>query len=187
MAKGADDHAAHMYGMTVHDGSARLQGSRQGQSATLTAMRGQQFVWYLFYCPRAHIRPVWTGRNPLIPSPSQSCRWQRPSARSPRRRGGVGYFERDGCHAKDDGAHRKAGAWAGRGAAGPLRPGRSRRFPVGARRRGSRRSPARAQGGRRRDCISARPRTMVERRRGGSGHFTSAATGERRRGSRPAG
>ena len=73
------------------------------------------------------------------------------------------------------------------GAAGPLRPGRSRTFPVGARRRGSRRSPARAQGGRRRDCTSARPRTMVERCRGGSGHFTSAATGERRRGSRPAG
>ena len=29
---------------------------------------------------------------------------------------GAGYFERDGCYAKDDPAHREASAWAGRGA-----------------------------------------------------------------------
>ena len=30
---------------------------------------------------------------------------------------GVGYFEKDGYYAKDDGAHREASAWAGKGAA----------------------------------------------------------------------
>ena len=30
---------------------------------------------------------------------------------------GVGYFEKDGHYAKDDGAHREASAWAGKGAA----------------------------------------------------------------------
>ena len=30
----------------------------------------------------------------------------------------MGYFERDGYYAKDDGAHREASAWAGRGAEG---------------------------------------------------------------------
>ncbi len=29
---------------------------------------------------------------------------------------GVGYFEKDGYHARDDGGHREARAWAGRGA-----------------------------------------------------------------------
>ena len=29
---------------------------------------------------------------------------------------GVGYFEKDGYYAKDDGAHREASAWVGRGA-----------------------------------------------------------------------
>ena len=45
---------------------------------------------------------------------------------------GVGYFERDGYYAKDDGAHREASAWAGRGAAalglsGPVDPEAFRR------------------------------------------------------------
>ena len=40
---------------------------------------------------------------------------------------GVGHFERDGYYAKDDGAHREASAWAGKGAAalgleGPVDP-----------------------------------------------------------------
>ena len=44
---------------------------------------------------------------------------------------GVGYFEKDGYYAKDDGAHREASAWAGRGAAalglsGPVDPERFR-------------------------------------------------------------
>ena len=44
---------------------------------------------------------------------------------------GVGYFEKDGYYARDDGAHREASAWAGRGAAelgssGPVDPGRLR-------------------------------------------------------------
>ncbi len=44
---------------------------------------------------------------------------------------GVGYFERDGYYARDDGAHREASAWAGRGAAalglsGPVDPERFR-------------------------------------------------------------
>ena len=30
---------------------------------------------------------------------------------------GVGYFEKDGYYAKDDGVHREASAWAGKGAA----------------------------------------------------------------------
>ena len=29
---------------------------------------------------------------------------------------GVGYFEKDGYYAEDDGAHREASAWAGKGA-----------------------------------------------------------------------
>ena len=44
---------------------------------------------------------------------------------------GVGYFERDGHYARDDGAHKEASAWAGRGAAalglsGPVDPERFR-------------------------------------------------------------
>ncbi len=44
---------------------------------------------------------------------------------------GVGYFERDGYYARDDGAHREASAWAGRGAealglSGPVDPERFR-------------------------------------------------------------
>ena len=44
---------------------------------------------------------------------------------------GVGYFEKDGYYAKDDGAHREASAWAGKGAAelglsGPVDPDRFR-------------------------------------------------------------
>ena len=44
---------------------------------------------------------------------------------------GVGYFEKDGYYAKDDGAHREASAWAGRGAealglSGPVDPERFR-------------------------------------------------------------
>ena len=44
---------------------------------------------------------------------------------------GVGYFEKDGYYARDDGAHREASAWAGRGAAalglsGPVDPERFR-------------------------------------------------------------
>ena len=44
---------------------------------------------------------------------------------------GVGYFERDGYYTKDDGAHREASAWAGRGAealglSGPVDPERFR-------------------------------------------------------------
>ena len=44
---------------------------------------------------------------------------------------GVGCFERDGYYARDDGAHREASAWAGRGAAalglsGPVDPERFR-------------------------------------------------------------
>ena len=43
----------------------------------------------------------------------------------------VGYFEKDGYYAKDDGAHREASAWAGRAAAaaglsGPVDPERFR-------------------------------------------------------------
>ena len=32
---------------------------------------------------------------------------------------GVGYFEKDGCYAKNDAAHKDASAWAGKGAAAP--------------------------------------------------------------------
>ncbi len=44
---------------------------------------------------------------------------------------GVGYFEKDGYYARDDGAHREASAWAGRGGAalglsGPVDPERFR-------------------------------------------------------------
>ncbi len=44
---------------------------------------------------------------------------------------GVGYFERDGYYARDDGAHREASAWVGRGAeapglSGPVDPERFR-------------------------------------------------------------
>ena len=44
---------------------------------------------------------------------------------------GVGYFEKDGYYARDDGAHREASAWAGRGAealglSGPVDPERFR-------------------------------------------------------------
>ena len=44
---------------------------------------------------------------------------------------GVGYFEKDGYYAKDDGVHREASAWAGQGAAalglsGPVDPERFR-------------------------------------------------------------
>ncbi len=44
---------------------------------------------------------------------------------------GVGYFEKDGYYDRDDGAHREASAWAGRGAAalgleGPVDPDRFR-------------------------------------------------------------
>ncbi len=44
---------------------------------------------------------------------------------------GVGYFERDGYYARDDGAHKEASAWAGRGAealglSGPVDPERFR-------------------------------------------------------------
>ena len=49
---------------------------------------------------------------------------------------GVGYFERDGYYAKDDGAHREASAWAGRGAEalgleGPVDPEAFRRVLEG--------------------------------------------------------
>ena len=49
---------------------------------------------------------------------------------------GVGYFERDGYYARDDGAHREASAWAGRGAAalgleGPVDPEAFRRVLEG--------------------------------------------------------
>ena len=49
---------------------------------------------------------------------------------------GVGYFEKDGYYAKDDGAHREASAWAGRGAAalgleGPVDPDAFRRVLEG--------------------------------------------------------
>ncbi len=48
----------------------------------------------------------------------------------------MGYFERDGYHAKDDGAHREASAWAGRGAealglSGPVDPEAFRRVLEG--------------------------------------------------------
>ena len=44
---------------------------------------------------------------------------------------GVGYFEKDGYYARDDGAHREASAWAGKGAealglSGPVDPERFR-------------------------------------------------------------
>ena len=49
---------------------------------------------------------------------------------------GVGYFEKDGYYAKDDGAHREASAWAGKGAAalglsGPVEPEAFRRVLEG--------------------------------------------------------
>ena len=49
---------------------------------------------------------------------------------------GVGYFERDGYYTKDDGAHREASAWAGRGAEalgleGPVDPEAFRRVLEG--------------------------------------------------------
>ena len=49
---------------------------------------------------------------------------------------GVGYFERDGYYAKDDGAHREASAWAGKGAdalgiEGPVDPEAFRRVLEG--------------------------------------------------------
>ena len=49
---------------------------------------------------------------------------------------GVGYFEKDGYYTKDDGAHREASAWAGRGAAalglaGPVDPEAFRRVLEG--------------------------------------------------------
>ena len=49
---------------------------------------------------------------------------------------GVGYFEKDGYYTKDDGAHREASAWAGRGAealglAGPVDPDAFRRVLEG--------------------------------------------------------
>ena len=49
---------------------------------------------------------------------------------------GVGYFEKDGYYAKDDGAHRKASAWAGKGAValgleGPVDPDAFRRVLEG--------------------------------------------------------
>ena len=49
---------------------------------------------------------------------------------------GVGYFEKDGYYAKDDGAHREASAWAGKGAealglSGPVEPEAFRRVLEG--------------------------------------------------------
>ena len=48
---------------------------------------------------------------------------------------GVGYFEKDGYYARDDGAHREASAWAGKGAdalglSGPVDPEAFRRVEL---------------------------------------------------------
>ena len=126
---------------------------------------GRAYVRHLFCGVGAHIWPVWTGANPPNPSlPERLCDGS--LHRQDRLAGaGRGLFRegrllRQGRRGASRG-ERLGGP--GRGRARPLRPGRSRALPVGARRRDSGRPPARAHGTRRDRQAPARPRRDAER------------------------
>lgn len=73
-------------------------------------------VRLLFRAWGANVSPVWTGRNLHISPPATGCHDGSLHRQDRLAGAGVGYFEKDGYYTKDDGAHREASAWTGRGA-----------------------------------------------------------------------